>query len=855
MPYPVLPPALPPAIEISQVAESSNLGNPLFIPLAPSPASSDLLSAYSEAEETTTATVLSPLKSLEANESQPPLTAGIIASSFPPLTVNQAHLLGGALTISVSDDEYFASSSRVIEEGASPYSLTSVNPPEHDALQPTFADLPWTNAVVQNVLQSDSLPLPLPNLEAETDLKPLEPEDLEGDTLPSETNTIEAETDVEPLETEDPGKTALPSETNELIQNIEQTPQPTELEAGADFVNTLELTADQQEYDPERQVIIAQGNVVMQVANGLLDADQLWINLANRFAVAKGNVTLTRGEQILRGERVEYNFTQGQGTFFNASGDIFLPSLGSDISSPLPNDIAAQANLPISDRLTNQPVQNVRGTGGLTFGTGSISVPTGGGTPNFDPEAQGNVRRFRFEAARIEFDAEGWQAEDVRVTNDPFSPPELELRADTAQLRTISLTQDELLASNARLVFDQGFTLPLLRRRLLLNRGNVDDDDLNPLVTSFGIDGEDRGGAFVESTFKVVSSDRASVRITPQFLIERFNSTADRDPTDLSVYGLVADARTQLSPRTSIQGEVSLSSLELDDLENNTRLNVRGQQLVGDHTLTLAYSFRDRLFNGSLGFQDVQNSVGAVLTSPVIQVGGAGLNLSYQASAQYINAETDRDELLEPIRDNDRVSLGRFQASAALSQGLMLWQGKRLPPTATEGLRYTPNPVTPFLRLSAGLRGVATYYTNDDFQGTITGSISIAGQIGHFSRPYFDYTRFNLTYSQALLIGTESPFEFDRAKDRQVISAGIIQQIYGPIRAGFQTSLNLESDEEINTDLILEYSRRTYGLLFRFNPVQRIGFVGLRISDFVWTGSSPAFGGSGTRRVEGGVIR
>jgi len=57
-------------------------------------------------------------------------------------------------------------------------------------------------------------------------------------------------------------------------------------------------------------------------------------------------------------------------------------------------------------------------------------------------------------------------------------------------------------------------------------------------------------------------------------------------------------------------------------------------------------SYRDRLYNGSLGFQTVQSSLGGVLTSPVIPLGKTGINLSYQAGAQNINAETDRQDLL-----------------------------------------------------------------------------------------------------------------------------------------------------------------------------------------------------------------
>ena len=150
-----------------------------------------------------------------------------------------------------------------------------------------------------------------------------------------------------------------------------------------------------------------------------------------------------------------------------------------------------------------------------------------------------------------------------------------------------------------------------------------------------------------------------------------------------------------------------------------------------------------------------------------------------------------------------------------------------------------------------GLRGVATYYTSDDSQGTLTASAGIEGQFGHFSRPFFDYTRFNLTYSRSFVGGANSPFLFDRDVDRVTLSAGIIQQIYGPFRVGIQTAYNLDSGDEIDTDLLFEYSRRAYGLVFRYNPVQATGFLGFRLSDFDWSGQPADF----TRRVEGGVVR
>jgi hypothetical protein len=169
-------------------------------------------------------------------------------------------------------------------------------------------------------------------------------------------------------------------------------------------------------------------------------------------------------------------------------------------------------------------------------------------------------------------------------------------------------------------------------------------------------------------------------------------------------------------------------------------------------------------------------------------------------------------------------------------------------------MRYTPNPVLPYVQLFTGVRAVASYYTSDDTQLALTGTIGLRGQFGHFSRDFLDYTGFNISYSRTAQDG-DSPFLFDRSVDRQVISGGIIQQLVGPIRIGFQTSINLDTDTEIDTDYILEYSRRTFAITLRYNPVREIGLLSFRLNDFNWSGTPEPFSGLDDGTVEGGVRR
>ncbi|MGP1382053.1 MAG: DUF3769 domain-containing protein [Thainema sp.] len=663
----------------------------------------------------------------------------------------------------------------------------------------------------------------------------------------------------EPLESPSPNRPVLeipttpPSEaeTEELPpesagESTEDTPPDSDETDGAEDPTVpvtleeslVELQADRQEYDTIRRIFEAEGNVVMRYGGGILDADQLRVNLVDRIAIAEGNVALTRGEQVIRGDFFEYNFVQGTGEVTGASGEIFLPTTGGDLSFESPGD-PLWADRPVSDRITaNQPVRDVRSTSQINVRVSDA----------FGNAPEGEIRRLRFEADSIEFDPNGWIAQNIRITNDPFSPPELELRAEEARLNRISPLQDEVLLENPRLVLDQGLQVPLLRDRIVLDRRERD-----PSIIGFGFDEEERGGFFVEGNFEYFLGNSFRLSVKPQIFVQR---AFDTSPTSLDSYGLVAELDGPLDRRTFFSGQLELTSLEVDDLGDDLRARATVNRLIptgwGDHNLALQYIYRDRLFNGSLGFQNVQESFGAVFTSPRIRLGNSGFGLRYQASAQYINANTTRLDLLELDRTNNRVSLGRFQASAALDRSIYLWQGEALPATPDEGLRYTPRPLVPYVSAFGSVLGVLTEYTSGDSQNVLRGTVGLRGQFGHFSRDAFDYTAFTLSYSDAIVDGL-SPFRFDQLVDQRVIQAGFTQQIIGPFLFGVQTSFNLDSGTEISTSYILEYSRRTYGIIAQYNPARETGSISLRINDFNWNGTPAPFDGDGIRDVDSGI--
>jgi lipopolysaccharide export system protein LptA len=650
--------------------------------------------------------------------------------------------------------------------------------------------------------------------------------------------------------------TATPA-PNEERSPEERSPADTE------NANVVEVIADRQEYDTNQEIITATGNVEIRFSNGVLVADRVQVNLRNRLAVAEGEVVLTRGEQILRGKRFEYNFVQDSGAIISANGEIYQPTTGNDLSaSPVNSSSEFIADRTLSDRLAlNQPLQRVTTTEGYSFSVGESDNPN----PVESETRSGGagINRIRFQADRVDFDANRWTATNVRLTNDPFTPPELELRAASATYRNIAPLVDEVILDDSRIVFDQSFSLPTFQDRIVLDRRRR-----SPGLFSIGYDGTDRGGLYIERGFKIIDTESVSFDIKPQYLLQRviFPDTfetdddiqEDIDPFSLSALGLIADLDVTFAQRTTFRALGSFASLDPDNMAENLRVRVGLRQLIGEierpHSLSLEYKYRERIYNGSLGFQTVNNNLGLLLASPEIPIGDTGINLSYQAAIEQIEAATDRPDLLEPGQTDDLISLTRYQGSASLNRGFLLWQGEALPPTAEEGLRYTPTPVQPYLKLITGITGATSLYSNGDSQPLLSANVGILGQLGHFSEEFFDYTGFNLTYSQSLR-GDESPFLFDRFVDAQTLSWGITQQIYGPIRVGVQSSLNLDNSDTISTDFFVEYSRRTYNILLRYNPVLEIGSISLRISDFNWSGNPGSLDGTDIRPTIRGITR
>ncbi|MEI6428468.1 MAG: DUF3769 domain-containing protein [Pseudanabaena sp. ELA607] len=564
----------------------------------------------------------------------------------------------------------------------------------------------------------------------------------------------------------------------------------------------LELNADRQEYDVKQQRFIAIGKVRVRYSGSILEADRVEIDTKERTATALGNVLFVRGDQRLRGTRLVYNYGQAKGVLENAAGTINTGTFGQTI---------ANTGSPNSQSL-------IVGVGGTEQGV------------------RGRVGRLGFLTDRLTLENGVWQVENLRVTNDPFSPPEMELRADKATITPISSSQERLDLASPRLIFDNGFSLPVPVGSITLDRFTR----LTPVVVGF--DQKDRGGLFYQQSFDVVTERNLNFQIAPQLLLQR---AFEGKPGGLGfdLIGLLAILEGDLGDGQSLSMRASISGLDFSNLENNLRMNVRYQiPIFQDHSLVTQYAYRDRAYNGSLGFQDVSNLVGVNVISPARILGNSGWVLNYQGGMQLINA-TRAD-----FSPNQLGTLGRWQVAASVERGFPLWRGQGLPAERTSGMKYTPEPLIP--RLDGYLRfgGVYAFYSNAVDQASLAATVGLSAAAGSLSKDFLDYTQLDLSFTQQLISG-QSPFLFDRIVDTQVLTAGILQQIYGPFRFGIQQSWSLSNNGRlVDSVYTLQYDRRTYAVVLRYNPTQGLGELSLRISDFNWFAPP-----SGVNNVQSGM--
>jgi len=465
----------------------------------------------------------------------------------------------------------------------------------------------------------------------------------------------------------------------------------------------------------------------------------------------------------------------------------------------------------------------------------------------------GEISRWRVQASRIQITPEGWTADRMGFTNDPFTPAQTRIDAEGV-VATQEANGDLLIkAQRNRLIVEERLPINVSRSQRIQKQEEVE----NRWV--LGIDNDDRDGFFIGRTLKPIQvSSNFQLDLQPQVLVQRaidgetdsyiapgnaIDSGKVTQPiTAGDAFGLEAELSGQVwGWKTSLNADIS--SFDPANFANASRYwgevkNGLKLPILGDIKTRLFGAYRYRTWNGSLGQTDVYSAFGGFAE----QKGNWDWG---QLSNNYLWRFGIGNYQAETFESDNLADLWRVNFYGSINSSYPLWRGKPAALTPEAAYRYSPVAIVPGLSLNSNINTLLAAYGNGTRQNTISLSGGPTLTLGTFSKPFLDYTQLSVTGGGTLKQGS-SPFDFDQAIDLGTLGLGITQQIAGPliINAGVAVNVNPNSTyygNVINSNVELRWQRRSYDFGFYYNPYEGIGGFRFRLNDFNFTGTGVPF--------------
>jgi hypothetical protein len=466
----------------------------------------------------------------------------------------------------------------------------------------------------------------------------------------------------------------------------------------------------------------------------------------------------------------------------------------------------------------------------------------------------GTISRWRMQANRITVTPDGWRADRAAFSNDPYTPAQAWMDAEGVVAKLEPNGDLVIQSSRNQLILEDRLPIPIQRNQRFEKKKKVE----NAWVLSS--DGEDRDGAYIGYNAKPINVGKnGTLRLQPQFMVRRaLDGTTDSyilpgqsagdpassQPTRIGdLFGLLARLEST-ALGFKVDATADISTFDPSNFANGTRSwgNVSRElrlPWIGSTTARGFAAYRYRVWNGSLGEQDVYSAVGVSLEQAQSLPNWGRLSNQLYWRAGIGNFQADE------FQSTNLAELWRGSFFASLNSQLPLWTGKPVTPVTDSSSRYTPTPIVPGLTLNTNTTVSLAYFGDGSRQNLISFSGGPTLTLGRLQRNVLDYTQFTITGGGTLREGA-SPFSFDRAVDLATVGIGLTQQIVGPLLLSGGIGLNVDASSEFFGDTVdsyveLRWQRRAYELAVYYSPYQQLGGIRVKLNDFNFRGTGVPF--------------
>ena len=467
-----------------------------------------------------------------------------------------------------------------------------------------------------------------------------------------------------------------------------------------------------------------------------------------------------------------------------------------------------------------------------------------------DQTSTGRISRWRVQASKVLITNDGWKADRMGFTNDPYTPAQMRIDAEDVIARERSNGDLLISARRNRLIVEERLSVPMIKRQLFREMGTS---------WTFGIDNQDRDGFFIGRNLEPIELNRDfTLSLQPQFMVQR---AIDKKTTSYPARGESASSGDTSQPTTiadlfglksELTGEIwdwkinlqsDISSFEPQNFASSTRFWGRSQKnmklpWIGDVTTGLFGISRQRIWNGSLGETDIYSALGgSIEQGKDFKWGNLSNSYLWRIGVGSYQAES--------FPKGNRVDNLRANFYGSIDSSYPIWRGEPALLTSEKAYRYSPVAIAPGLDFNTNFNTLVAAYEDGTLQTTISLSGGPSLTLGTFSKPFLDYTQLSLGGAVTFTQG-ESPFAFDQAIDLATFGISITQQIAGPLVLNAGIGVNVDPTSEYYGDVIdsnieLRWQKRSYDFGFYFDPSEGIGGFQFRLHGFDFKGTGVPF--------------